>query len=93
MPDVESDRFTFAIECDWSSRHDRYMLFVSKNGGKQLLDFGSKMQSSASSFFLGELYALVWACKRTKAFSGMLPVVVRTDDQSNVDEWRSKGLL
>ena len=38
------------------------------------------------------LDALVWAYKRTKAFQGMLPVVVRTDKHALIEKWKSQGL-
>ena len=50
------------------------------------------MQNFAISSYLGELDALVWACKRTKAFRGLIPVVVRTDSHALVDKWKSQSL-
>lgn len=54
-----------------------------------MLDLGSKVQNFASSSYLGELDALIWACKCTKAFRGMIPTVVCTDNHALVEKWRS----
>ena len=61
-----------------------YMLFASRNGEEELLDMGSRRQKIVSSSYLGELDALVCACKRPKAFRGSIPVVVRTDNHALV---------
>ena len=92
LPGVVADKFTFVIESDWSSKYAGYMLFASKNGEDHLIDLGSRSQPIATSSYLGELDALVWACKRTKAFRGNLPLVVRTDNHALIDKWRSKSL-
>ena len=92
LPGIEASGFVFIIESDWSSRHEGYMLFASRGGEERLLDLGSRMQKVAVSSYLGELDALVWACKRTKAFRGMLPVVVRTDNHALIEKWRSQSL-
>lgn len=68
------------------------MLFASKNAKERLLHLGSRMQKLVSSSYLGELDALVWACKKTKAFWGTIPVVVRTDNQSLMEKWQSRSL-
>ena len=73
----------FVIESDWSSKHEGYMLFASRDGEERLLDIGSRMRTSTISSYLGELYALVWACKRTKELRGM-PMVVRTENHALV---------
>ena len=93
LPGGKSDRFAFTIESDWSSKYAGYMLFASKkNGEKSLLDMGSRRQKIVSSFYLGELDALVWACKRTKAFCGSIPLAVRTDNHALVAKWWSHNL-
>ena len=88
----KSDRFAFTIESDWSSKYAGYMLFASRNGEERLLDMGSRRQKIVSSSYLGELDALVWACKRTKAFRGSVPLIVRTDNHALVAKWRSHNL-
>ena len=90
LPGIEAKQFVFIIESDWSSRHMGYMLFASNNGKERLLDIGSKMQKFAVSSCLGELDALIWACKRTKAFRGLIPVVVRTNSHALVEKWKSQ---
>ena len=92
LPGVDAKQFVFVIETDWSSSHEGYMLFASRNGEERLLDIGSRMQQSVVSSCLGELDALVWACKRTKAFRGTIPVVVRTYSQALVEKWKSLSL-
>ena len=92
LPGIEAKKFVFIIESDWSSRHMGYMLFASKDGEERLLDIGNKMQKFSVSSYLGELDALVWACKRTKAFGGLIPVVVRTDSHAHVNKWKSQSL-
>ena len=69
-----------------------YVLFASKNREERLLDLGNRMQKLVSSSYFGELDALVWACKKTRAFQGTIPVVVGTDNQSLVEKWQSCSL-
>ena len=92
LPGGKSDRFAFTIESDWSSKYARYMLFALRNREERLLDMRSQRQKKVSSSYLGELNALVWACKTTKAFRGSIPVVVRTDNHALVEKWRSPSL-
>ena len=92
LPGGKSDRFAFTIESDWSSKYAGYMLFASRNGEEKLLDMGSRRQKIVSSSYLGELDALVWACKRTKAFRESIPLVVRTANHALVAKWRSHNL-
>lgn len=53
---------------------------------------GSRKQKMVSSSYLGELNALVWAWKRTKAFRGAIYVVVRTDNYALVEKWKSHSI-
>ena len=69
---VEAEQFVFVIESDWSSKYVGNMLFVGKDREEQLVDLGGRVQLYATSSCLDELDALVWACKCTKAFRGML---------------------
>ena len=92
LPGVETSKFFFQLDSDWSSKYAGYMLFACKDGEDRLVDMGSRAQPIATSSYLGELDALVWACKRTKAFRGNIPLVVRTDNQALVDKWRSQSL-
>ena len=92
LPGVEAKQFAFIIESDWSSKHEGYIVFASRDGEERLLDIGSRMQKSAVSSYLGELDALVWACKQTKALRGTMPVVVRIDSHALVEKWKSQSL-
>ena len=92
LPGGNSDRFAFVIEFDWSSKHAGFILFASRNGEEKILDMGSRRQKMVSSSYLGELDALVWACKRTKAFRGAMLVVVRTNSCALVEKWKSHSL-
>ena len=53
---------------------------------------GSRRQKIVSLSNLGELDALVWACKRTKAFRGSILVAVRTENHALVEKWWSHSL-
>ena len=74
--------FTFVVETDWISGCSVYMLFACSEGEEKLVDLGSRSRLLATSSYLGELDAVVWACKRTKAFRGSVPLVIRTDSYS-----------
>ena len=58
------------------------MLFGCRDGEQRLLDIGSRAHGLAASSFLGELDAVIWACKRTKACWGLVPLVICTDSHS-----------
>lgn len=92
LPGIEESRFGFIIEYDWILRHAGYMLFASKGGEERLLDIGRRIQETAVLAYLGELDAPVRACKRTKAFRGMLPVVFRTDNHALIEKWKSQSV-
>ena len=60
---------SYVLECDWSEGHDGFMLFAClSDGTKALVDLGSRVNSFTMSSYLGELDAIVWACKKTKAY-------------------------
>ena len=82
LPGMNVDQFEFIIESDWSSGHSGYMLFGCRDGEQRLLDIGSRAHGLVTSSYLGELDAIVWACKRTKAYRGSVPLVIRTDSHS-----------
>ena len=76
------NQFEFVIESDWSSGHSGYMLFGCRDGEQRLLDIGSKAHGLVTSSNLGGLDAIVWACKRTKAYRAAVPLVIRTYSRS-----------
>ena len=92
LPGIEESKFAFIIEYDWILRHAGYMLLASKGGEERLLDIGRRIQKTAVLAYLGELDAPVRACKRTKAFRGMLAIVVRTDTHALIAKSRSQSL-
>lgn len=75
---------SFVIESDWSDDFCGYFLYADDGNGLRLCDIGSKKMPERTSSFLGELKAVIWACKSTKAFRGDLPLIIRTDNQSVV---------
>ena len=89
LPGAEADRYVFTLESDWSSGFCGYLLFVEKNGLEKLVDIGSRAVKKVTSSYLGELEAIVWACKRTKAFRGSVPLLVRTDSHAVFDKFKS----
>ena len=89
LPGAKADRYVFTLESDWSSGFVGYMLFVEKDGEEKLVDIGSKAVKKATSSYLGELGAIVWACKRTKAFRGSVPLLIRTDSHAVYDKFRA----
>ena len=82
LPGMEVDQFEFRIESDWSSGHSGYMLFGCRGKEQRLLDLGSRAHGLVTSSYLGELDAIVWACKRTKSYRGSVPLVICTDSHS-----------
>lgn len=68
------------------------MLFAGKAREERFLPLDSKAQAYASSSYLGEQDALVWACRRTKAFRGGIPLV-QTDNHALLDKWRSRAYM
>ena len=82
LPGMKADEYKFILESDWSSGYSGYMLFARRDGEDHLVDIGSRAHGLQSSSYLGELDAVVWACKRTKAFRGSIPLIIRTDSNS-----------
>ena len=78
LPGVSARRYV--LETDWSGEHAGYMLFAEGEDGDHLCDLGSKRIVEHTSSFLGELKALTWACRDTKAFRGSTPLLIRTDN-------------
>ncbi len=89
LPGCEADEYVFELETDWSSGHSGYMLFAKKGDEERLIDLGSQAHGSATSSYLGELDTIQWACKRTKALRGDVPLVVRTDNHGVFNKFRS----
>ena len=88
VPGVEATRFI--LETDWSSDYSGYLLFAEdKQRELHLVDIGSKVGIKAASSYLGELDTVVWACKRTKAYRGAIPLLIRTDNHGILDKSRS----
>ena len=56
---------------------------------KHLVDIGSKVGMKAASSYLGELDTIVWACKKTKAFRGSIPLLIRSDNHGVMDKSRA----
>ena len=63
------------------------------NEKKALIDLGSRTNNRITSSYLGELDAIIWACKKTKAFRGSVPLTIRTDSHSIFDKYQSKILV
>ena len=87
-----ADPYVFIIESDWSSGHAAYMLFARKGHKERLVDLGSRASGLARSSYLGKLDAMQWACRRTKAFRGAVPLIIRTNSQSVVERMRAGHL-
>ena len=84
----------FILETDWSGNFSGYMLFATlANEKKALIDLGSRTNTRITSSYLGELDAIIWACKKTKAFRGSIPLIIRTDSHSIFDKYQSKILV
>ena len=92
LPGAETDDFVFELETDWSTGHSGYMLFARRDGEERLIDIGSKKHGKVTSSYLGELDAIKWACSKTKAFRGSLPLLIRTDSQSVCSKAQSGSL-
>ena len=85
---------SFVLETDWSGDFSGYMLFAElSDGEKALVDLGSKKNGNIVSSYLGELEAVVWACKKTKAYRGDIPLTIRTDSHSLFDKYKAKVLV
>ena len=85
---------SFELETDWSGHFAGYMLFANMHDGrKALVDLGSKSNAQTTSSYLGELDAIVWACKKTKAYRGDLPLTIRTDSHGVMDKSRAGVLV
>ena len=87
FPGVQAERYT--LETDWSGEHAGYMLFAETKEGKVLCDLGSKRILENTSSFLGELKAVVWACKDTKAFRGDMPLRIVTDNLALAEKMKA----
>ena len=84
----------FVLETDWSGNFSGYMLFATlANEKKALIDLGSRTNARITSSYLGELDAIIWACKKTKAFRGSVPLIIKTDSYSIFDKYQSKILV
>ena len=88
---VDVGHFTFVVETDWSSGCFGYMLFACFEGEEKLFDLGSRSRLLATSSYLGELDAIIWACKRTKAFKASVPLVICTNNYSLHSKAKSRN--
>ena len=52
--------------------------------------FRSAMKAASS--YLGELDTIVWACKRTKAFRGDIPLIIKTDNHGIIDKFKASNV-
>ena len=87
------DPSSFELETDWSGGFSGYMLFANlPNDEKALVDIGSRANVQATSSYLGELETIVWACKKTKAYRGSLPLTIRTDSHGVMEKSRAGAL-
>lgn len=73
---------SFRLETDWAADYGSYLLFCEGHNGSLLCDIGSKTMVEPTSSFVGEMKALVWACKSTKALRGDLPLTLHTDNHA-----------
>lgn len=73
---------SFHLQTDWSSGFGGFLLFFQRNGRLFMCDLGSKTMPETTSSFVGEMKALVWACKTTKALRGDVPLTIHTDNQA-----------
>ena len=88
LPGCAAD--SFVLETDWSGEYSGYLLFAKQcSQEKSLVDLGSKVAMKAASSYLGELDTIVWACKKTKAYRGSLPLLIRSDNHGVVDKSRA----
>ena len=92
LPGAKAESYVFTIESDWSTGHAAYMLFAKRGDEERLIDLGSRSSGLKGSSYLGELDAIQWACKRTKALRGSVPLVIRTDNQSVVERMKAGHL-
>ena len=90
----------YVLETDWSGEHAGYLLWARTQQVQHLVDLGSKRIVEATSSFLGELKAVVWACKTTKALRGDAPLLIRTDNQALAEQldtnragWKDKRVM
>lgn len=67
------------------------MLSVIILGKKEaLVDLGSKTNAKILSSYLGELDTVIWACKKTKALRGTVPLTIPIDRHSIFDKYKAK---
>ena len=92
LPGFDSDRFIFKIESDWSSGYAGYLLYACQGDEVRLVDLGSRAHGLNVSSYLGELDAIVWASKRTKAYRGSAPLIIQTDSHSILSKGKSDQL-
>ena len=84
----------FRLETDWSKGHAGYMLFAILASGREcLVDIGSTATVQGGSSYLGELSAIVWACKQTKAYRGSIPLTICSDNHGLFDKERKQILI
>ena len=93
VPGVERP-MEFRLETDWSKGFAGYMLFaILPDGQECLVDIGSTATTYGGSSYLGELSAIVWACKRTKAYRGSVPLTIQSDNHGIFDKERKRILV
>lgn len=81
----------YVLETDWSGSYAGYVLWAQGSERDHLCDIGSKKVVEHTSSFLGELKAVVWACKATKSLRGSAPLVIHTDNQALARQLGSCG--
>ena len=83
----------FVMDTDWSGIFSAYLLFAFSQGQGRLVDMGSHVHNQPTSSHLGELGAIVWACKATKPYRGELPMTIRTDHQTLAERWTTQEII
>ena len=89
---MNADEYSFIIETDWSKGHNGYMLYARKGNEIRLVDIGSRVVRHHMSSYLGELDAMKWACSRTKAFRGSVPLRIKTNNQGLITRAQSGSI-
>ena len=74
----------FVLSTDWAKGFGGYTLVAKREKGENLVDIGSTKVGNNSSPYLGELSAIIWACKSTKGYCGDKPLLIKTDNMDVV---------
>lgn len=84
----------FILKTDWSGSFSRHMLFAILLDKKEaLVDLGSMTNSKSLSPYFDELDIIVWEYKKTKAFWGSIPFIIRMDSHILFNKYKAKSWL